>query len=150
MLRYIDFMLKAPTRGDIRAVLVNSGMWIQAVGPVPAHAADGIEIEEIGPIVIIPAVIDPLTLEIITPAVMDNNVHVNLRITRQWVEAELEGRAEVDADGKPVPLRFLTRLGRWFDSGGTVNTDRHVTLLTRNNVSFLLRETVLTPSRIWQ
>src|SRR5215207_4682246 len=97
-LSYIDFYLKAPTRADIRQVLVGSGMWIPVnnnVTPsIPAHAADGIFIDELGPVLVTPAVMSGAT--VITPAVWDNNIHANIRIMRSWVIDQLENREELD------------------------------------------------------
>ena len=148
---YIDFLLKAPTRADIRNVLVGAGMWIpvnnSVTPPVPAHAADGIFIDELGPVITTPAVMNGTI--VITPAVWDNNIHANVRVMRAWVVDQLENREELDAEGRVLPLRFLTKLGRWFEEG-TLGTHGHVRHRLRNNVYLMYEDDIATLIRVWQ
>ncbi len=52
------------------------------VGLTADGMPNGCYIDEIGPIVTTPAVIDPETGNVITPAVVDEHFHVNVRLTQ--------------------------------------------------------------------
>lgn len=58
----------------------------------------GVSIVEIGAMVITPAVLDPTTLEVTTPAVMDDRHHVDLLVgpPRSDVVDEVTGRTKLD------------------------------------------------------
>lgn len=78
-----DLMFKATDKAAWDAFALASGLALQvdeAVVPAP-----GILIDEIGPIVITPAVLDEQG-EIVTPAVIDEAHHVNVRVMSRSID----------------------------------------------------------------
>lgn len=71
----IDLMLRFADETEAAQALAAYRQEDQWITASHGHALD-----VIGPVVIVPPVIDPATGEIITPPVMDNRFHVNLRL----------------------------------------------------------------------
>ena len=107
---YQDLMFKATTKAK----------WDEFVATFPQAAE--ILIDDIGPIVITPAVIGP-DGTVITPAVMDNAYHANVRVLRPYI-------TEVDEDGDLVEIDVCAVLAEgatgveWIDPADVTSPDR--------------------------
>lgn len=110
----------------------DAGGWVKA-GEGTVVPAPGVNIDEIGPVVTIPGVYDPETGEEITPPVIDNWHHVNLRLL----------------DDAPPSGRHLFRT----DVGGKVvmhGEDRAVEVgEPPNRIQVIDPADIETPIRIW-
>lgn len=71
---YIDALIRAETKADWDAEAAAAGLVVNGE-PIP-----GASVDELGPVVLTPAVPGPEPMTIATPAVMDNRHHVNLRL----------------------------------------------------------------------
>lgn len=92
-----DFLLRAHDRATFLARAEACGLLVQAegFGLVPAQ---GVNIDHIGPVTVTPGTYSEDGMTMLTPPVMDDRHHVNLRITEPALSAvDAEGRNKVDA-----------------------------------------------------
>ena len=116
----MDLMYKATDKAGWDAYAASVNLTVEGM-------PSGCYIDTIGPIVTTPAVIDPETGDVVTPAVVDNHHHVNVRLT------QIAGPMP-----DPVP-------------DGYVQQGHDPEVLTKGGpgVEWIDPETVNSPSRIW-
>lgn len=102
-------------------------------GNLIPHA--GILIDEIGPVVKVPAVIDPDTGKVITPAVMVNGHHVNLVATGEIAQMLIMGPPIPGPDGQMIPTQLPQ-----YDADGKL-----LSVFERTNILGLIPGLVWTP-----
>jgi len=121
----ISFMFIADTKAEFRDGMVQIG-WIIDNGPEPAaHAlnprsiwqklqpARGVRIDDIGPMVIEEMWTDSGG-DIIQPTVIDDRLHYNVRVDGSLADEQIDGRAEVDAQGEVRSIFARTKVGSQF------------------------------------
>lgn len=106
----IEVLAHAPDQTTAHAFMVAVG--IVSVDPETGWLRPLVEvqIDEVGEIVKTPAVIDPQTMAVVTPAVMVPGHHVNVRYYGQAALNLTNGLAQTDADGQPLGLFERTHI----------------------------------------
>lgn len=132
----IDLMIRADTRADFRQVAVATGLIEIVDGEV--IVAPGVDLDPIGPIVKTPAVMSGMT--VVTPAVMDNRWHCNMRISRAAVEREEDGT-------RPRWVKWITRWHKDGVADGVANKSEVGVKLLK--ITFIDPSTISTPKRVW-
>lgn len=101
----IEVLAHAPDQATAHA-------FMQAVGIVDDQLRPLVEvqIDEVGEIAKTPAVIDFVTAEIVTPAVMVPGFHVNVRYYGTAAEHLTDGLAQTDVDGAQLGLFERTHI----------------------------------------
>jgi hypothetical protein len=118
----IDITLRCFSQARFYQVAVARGIMSgpDAEGRYTANA--GFAVDEIGPVVLTPAVIDPQTLAVITPAVMDDWHWVNIRVYGDAF-AQDEDTVFPGEEGDTSGFRFLkSKLVRWVRNQATKKT----------------------------
>lgn len=131
---YVDCILRADTQAAWEAAALAQNVLVkQPDGSLVPNA--GISIDVLGPVVKVPAVIDPATLTVTTPAVMDERYHVNMR---------LDPRAE------GVAKSWEDLAIQWTEHGTLdpeVNNDEVAHVL--GGVGLIDPDTIRQPKRVW-
>jgi hypothetical protein len=77
----IDLMIRAETRARFRALAISRGLLTEITNPAGAIVyADGVDIDELGQVVVTPAVMNGTT--VVTPAVLDTWFTFYVRLSR--------------------------------------------------------------------
>ena len=131
-----DFLVRAETREAWLAYAQEQGWLVEFEGNL--YPANHVRVDELGPVVVTPGVYDPETMEEVTPPVMDDWHHVNLRV----VEIQLDENgdvmtpfADVFADGRAVVTEQDVRAIEAGEAGSTIQV--------------LMPVDIETPIRIW-
>ena len=134
----IDIMVRADTRADFRAAAVFYGLISIVDGEV--IFAPGVDLDPIGPIVKTPAVMSGDGLTVVTPAVMDNRWHCNMRISRDAIQLEADGT-------RPKWVRWIVQ---WHKTGANTGIKNKAERVKRlQSVDFIDPASVATPKRVW-
>lgn len=119
----IDHLIRAESRSVWLTYAQDQGWIDEDDRPTP-----GTLIDELGPVVIEPAVIDMETMEVTTPAVMDDWHHVNVRLVE-------EGEPSVDLAGiQAVDVRGVSAVEKGLEP---------------TRIQVLSAADIATPVRIW-
>ena len=107
-----DLMFKSTTEATWDEFALSSGLTVDQDGSV--YPAENVLIDEIGPIVITPAVYDE-DGDIVTPAIIDESWHVNVRLIGD--NFDIIGLASGDADTEWIDPAAVTTPDRIWAGG---------------------------------
>ncbi len=135
---FLDLQVRADTKADFEAAAEAENLLVRddEDNLVPAP---GVNIDVLGPVVITAAVLDDEG-NVVTPAVLDNRHHVNLRITAPAL-------TNTDADG--YENWKLTAI-KWTENGEPdteINAEESALKLA--NVALIDPATIKSPARVW-
>lgn len=146
---FLDAVLRADSLKDWEKAAVNAGLCLAESEEHPrkrGHLQDapGVSISHIGPVVTTPAVLDALG-DVITPAVMDDRHHVNVRLNGAAMAA-----VEVDADGNPVGPKWARIVAQWMTKGrNTLKRNKRERVKKLKGVELIDADLIATPVNRW-
>lgn len=149
----IDLWLRCETRARWLALAVARGLMTQqTIGGVPLYTPRaGVSIDEVGNVVITPAVINSTTLTVTTPAVLDTWWSVNVRLTGPAATADEDTLYTGETDTR---YRFLrSKLVRFIRAQATPITLMGMRAYrfgtTPNRVDIIDSRDISAPKRVW-
>jgi hypothetical protein len=144
----IDFMFRSLTRKDFES-MARTARFLDANNlPLVDIAVDpmvgGAEYDSGLPIIEVPAPDET------TPPVMKSGWHCNVRLSGVREQEEIQGLAQVDAEGMQLPAASRTHFGIAFSNASTVVVYGSTEGLQYANVTLLNELTIESPQRVWQ
>ena len=133
----VDTLLRADTEADWIAGAYYYDL-LSADEDGNVTAAPGVDIDYIGAVVLTPAVLDDEGNEV-TPAVVDNRLHINLRISGAAL-------AKVDENGYP---KWQTMALNWVREGDVAVPNNQEVGKSFYGVTQIDPDTIRIPKRVW-
>ena len=133
----VDTLLRADSMADWVAGAYYYGLLI-ADDEGDVKPAPGVDIDYVGSVVLTPAVLDAEG-NVTTPAVTDDRLHINLRISGAAL-------AKVDADGYP---KWKSMALAWKSYGTAATPNNAEVGLSFSGVTQIDPATVIQPKRVW-
>lgn len=136
----VDLFIREEVGGDWIAALTSHGIVEGLSEEGEVIPSVGVNLDVIGPVTLVPAVLSADGLTVITPAVVDTRVHVNVRLTGEALEA-----VHVASGLKRWQNFALT----WLEQGAVAQANKTEDGKALAGITLIDPDSIATPARVW-